>query len=153
MQVITNQQYEIALKNKDYIQVAKKALKSFKLTSSERHESWLIGLWNALKRFEEDKHTKFTTWLYNEVRWAASEVVKNKKISDNQPLHKNLCDDVTEDILYQIVPDDLRNLLEDKVLGRYSNKELQLKYGISANRLKTLFTRIKNFLVLEKNGV
>jgi DNA-directed RNA polymerase specialized sigma24 family protein len=76
-----DEKIEIALENKDYQAVMNKAASSFsrQLSKDEIHTCKLHAMWKSLKNWDKNKASKFTTYLYNGVRYECIREVKFKK--------------------------------------------------------------------------
>ena len=76
-----NEKIEKALQNKDLQAVMNKAASSFtrQLSQDEIYTCKLNALWKSLKNWDENKASKFTTYLYNGVKFECIREVKFKK--------------------------------------------------------------------------
>jgi DNA-directed RNA polymerase specialized sigma24 family protein len=76
-----NRDIEIALKDKELEGIMNKAASGFnkQLSEDELYTCKINALWKSLKNWDEDKNSKFTTYLYNGVKFECIREVKFKK--------------------------------------------------------------------------
>lgn len=145
-----NLQIENALKNKDIINIMYKATKSFsnQLDEDILYSCKLHALWKAYLNFDKNVGTKFTTYLYNGIRFECLKEIKlKKKYSKNiAPLHPNIADKTAVDILQIDLFDEAKSdndvdMLKDK-MSYLSNGKIAEKHGVTR---ETLRKRYKKF--------
>lgn len=81
--LITNEDFEAALEDIDNKRIMRAACKKYKpyLDADTLHGCRIIGLWKCLKK-QSDGEAKFTTRLFNYVKWECQkELVRNNKSS------------------------------------------------------------------------
>ncbi len=141
---------EDALKNKDIVNIMHDASKTFRkqLDEDTIHSCKLYALWRSLINFKPEKNIKFTTYLYNAVKFEClKHLKKNKKhVQNRKTLHGNMKSDNSTDIMLidlfdEAKNDDERQLLVDK-LNYISNGKIAQKYGVTR---ETLRKRYKKF--------
>ncbi len=126
---VSNDEYEAALANDDYIKIGRSVLKQFRLDVDERKEAWLKGLWDALKKYNPAK-AKFTSYLYRCVFYRALKMAYKKppKLLKEAKTFNN-------DSVYNWT-NEQSNLVIDRVLGRLTFQELSKKYNLSVYLIK-----------------
>lgn len=121
---------ENALKDKDITKIMIKASNSFKsqLDSDEIYTCKLNALWKAIKNFNPDKNTKFTTYLYQGVFIECLKELKFKQKSSrcNKRLHNNMPSNNANllyiDMLDEAKTDEERQLMIDKISNQTINE-------------------------------
>jgi len=136
---VSNEVYEAALSNEDYIKIGKSVTRQFKLDNDARLECWLFGLWDALKKYS-NKGTKFTTYLYNCVWYRCLKMVCRKEykyLSLNNLAQRDKQDSIINDV---------SQLILDRIIGRMSLEELAIKYKSSRHKVKKQLNQELNYL-------
>ena len=89
MQVVSDVEFEVALKNDSYNKIMQSAAKPFrkKLVPDELERCKLIALWTALKNYKSTYNCQFTSYLYRGVRIECLRILKDKK---RQPKYVNI---------------------------------------------------------------
>ena len=69
--IVSNEVFNKALSNEDYIKIMNKAARSYRniIATDGLLECKMIALWQALKNFDKSCNVKFTSFLYNSVDW------------------------------------------------------------------------------------
>lgn len=119
-----------AMNDKDITKIMIKASNSFKsqLDVDEIHTCKLNALWKAIKNFNPNKKTKFTTYLYQGVYIECLKELKfkQKSRSCNKKLHNNVSssnsDSLFIDILDEAKTEEERNLIIDKISNKTINE-------------------------------
>ncbi len=133
--MITNQEFETALKNEDNIKIMKAASRKFRrlLSVDEVYNCSLHGLFNALK--VNKLGIKFTTILYSNVNWACLDYLNKNKVKDDRPASSSL--DIPVDSNWTIdeyvdgLPNDLKNVLKQKYEDNMTLFEIGAANGYS----------------------
>lgn len=110
-------------------------------------------IWSAAKSYSKDKGTQFSTWLYNEVRFARlayyKQIKKFTQLQDAITIESSITDSVklplydddAVDLLsaylekFQIIPDSEKNLNKD--LSKRECLVIKLRYFSKFRKLKT----------------
>lgn len=137
--------FETAKDNIDYIKIAKHATKRYSkyLTDDEAYSAQMLGLWDAVQKFDPSKGTKFTTFLYSRVLYAVKNyhLNRDKKYKDKHKSyeHGDLNAVINSKKLYassskilEIITDlsdEDRLLLEEKYVYNMTYDEIAKKYG------------------------
>lgn len=82
---ITNEEYELALGNKDNLRIMWRVTSRYKLDRDEAHCCRLDGLWKALATYNGTR--KFTSHLYDCVKYKCLHMLKKKKKQKWNYLH------------------------------------------------------------------
>lgn len=71
MNKITNEDYEAALNNIDYIKIMKFASRPYQkaIPPDDLYELKLVTLWESLLKYDISLNTKFTTFLHQQIRF------------------------------------------------------------------------------------
>lgn len=145
-----NLKMEKALNNTDIINIMFKASKTFanQLDEDTIHSCKLYALWRSLINFKPDRNIKFTTYLYNSVKFEClKHLKKNKKHVQNRSiLHQNIQSIKSADILTIDLFDETKNDAEKQMLidkmNYMSNSKMAEKHGVTR---ETLRKRYKKF--------
>lgn len=126
---------ENALSDKDITKIMIKASNSFKsqLDADEIKTCKLNALWKAIKNFNPDKKTKFTTYLYQgvfieclkELKFKQKSKVCNKKLHNNVPSTNT--DLLVIDLLDEAKTQEERDLIIDKISNKTINEMAQTR--------------------------
>lgn len=144
-----DEKIEIALENKDYQALMHKAASSFsrQLSKDEIHTCKLHAMWKSLKNWDKNKASKFTTYLYNGVRFECIREVKFKK-KDHGMGGRDLdqiCSSGNMHIGEVDILDEIKALPDAEIMldraKNYTIKEISDKHDI--NR-ETIRRKIKN---------
>lgn len=84
--MVTNQQFEEALKNKDNVRLINFITNKYakKLDKDIRRECGLIALWRALKKYDPKFGQKFTSSLYRFIHWECRRELAKRDQEDYQ---------------------------------------------------------------------
>ena len=130
--VIDDIEFEEALKNMDNKLIMEKAVSSFRRTieSDELHRCKLIALWEAMQKWNPEGR-KFTSFLYQKVRWECLKVVQQKKKHPCYPLIRDEAGYPTSDFneLIEILPDDMQDVLVKRYVYQMTLREISQYYG------------------------
>jgi hypothetical protein len=98
--IVTNEEFETALKDTDNIKIMRKACQPFSdiLSNGERKSCQLEALWKTLQKYHDGLQIKFTTSLYNHVKWECHRQLKEtKKVRKDQALSaKKSCNKIDQ---------------------------------------------------------
>lgn len=125
MGTVTNTEYEKALENIDYQKIMHSASAKYMtyIEELELENCRLIGLWRALEDFDPERQVKFTSYLYDRVKYECKKTItKNKK---TEIVHSGLIANAIDKNNYQESVDivdgienslgpELQNLVEKK---------------------------------------
>jgi DNA-directed RNA polymerase specialized sigma subunit len=155
MRTVTNEEYNLALKNEDYIKIGKSILRKFKFNIDLRRECWLIGLWDALRNYNSSKKIKFTTYLYYRILWLA---IRKAKQNTHELTYLDSkvtvgYEDSYLDEIFEIIPSKYRKIVYSKYVDNMTIKELSEKYSLSSQTITKYIKIGLDYLKLEKNGV
>jgi len=145
-----NLKIEKALKNSDINNIMFKASKTFisQLDEDTIHSCKLYALWRSLVNFKPDRNIKFTTYLYNAVKFEClKHLKKNKRHTQNRSiLHENIKCSKSTDVLIVDLFDEAKNDVEKQLLvdkmNNISNSKIAEKHGVTR---ETLRKRYKKF--------
>lgn len=160
--MVSNKEFEIALKNKDNINIMNSASTKYQsiLENDILQSCKLIGLWKAML-FNAKQHitSKFTTLLYNYVSWECQqEIRRNRKYSSRyvdyqddyiDSKHYNTIDII--DILDGLKPQE-QELLTKRYIENMTLVEIGQALGISKDTVRTKIIDILDN-VRNKQGV
>ena len=127
--IVSNEEYNAAVNNVDFIKIGRSVTRKFKLDKDLRHECWLYGLWDALKKFSDIKSNKFTTYLYNCVYWRCLKEACRKP-QKTYMLPPNIVSPTYQDV-FEELPTEYKDIIVDRIVYRLSFKELAAKYQLS----------------------
>ena len=131
--VITNEEFELALKNMDNRLIMEKACSSFK-KSIEREELYrckLIALWEAMIHWNPEGR-KFTSFLYQKVNWECLKVLQKQKKHRSLPLTMDTACrpyQYSIDELVEVLPPELQDILVKRFVHRMTLREISQIYG------------------------
>lgn len=145
-----NLKMENALKNTDITNIMFQASKTFvrQLDEDTIHSCKLYALWRSLVNFKPDRNIKFTTYLYNAVKFEClKHLKKNKRHTQNRStLHENIQSHKSTDVLIVDLFDETKNDAEKEMLidkmNYMSNGKIAEKHGVTR---ETLRKRYKKF--------
>lgn len=152
-----NTKIELAMKNKDIVNIMNKASKRFsnQLDKDIIYNCQLNALWKSFLHFKPEKNTKFTTYLYNGVFIECLKEIKfqQKYSKFNRKLHENIVkqsdpyfmidimDEMQTEEEKQLFLDKLSNMtIEEIARKRNSNRETTRK------KIKKLITNLQKKL-------
>ena len=153
---ITSQEIQSTYDEYDTLmsRVAKKYKKY--ITYDEINNCKLHAVYKALKTYDKDKHTKFSTFLCYHVNWEIGDFLKTEMRFKIRHKHKvvevlyNL-DIKTVDMLIDMDSFEHSDIARDKIEQGMSFSEIAKKYKIGKETARKRFLKfIKNF---EENGV
>ena len=146
-----NKDIDVCIKDQDYQNIMEKACVKFRcvLSRDEIESIKLTSLWRALDRYDDNRGTKFTSYLYRgtylECKTYANFVVKGRKADDKYfgQYHSNLPDVEGSTASVELI-EELQNIDGGFILiESYYNKmkptDICEKYNITVkeiNRLK-----------------
>lgn len=110
------------------------------------------SLWEAIRKYDFNKHTKFSTYLYQTTRWKCLEYIRLRK-----PISKDYIEIDSQNHKYKTnyryintildLTNENKNLLIDRYIGRLTIKEMGEKYEIPQEtiriKLKKIIEKIK----------
>jgi len=141
--VISDEDFKKALNDVDNKKIIKTVLSKFDkyLDLEERKSCGLIGLWRCLQGHKSSFNRKFTSSLWNFVKWACINEVKKKYrhtyISLDDNLHSNKISNnkicminELKDSLNSLNP-ELREVVEEYYFGKYTLEEIGKHHGYS----------------------
>lgn len=147
--IISNNEFEVAYDNIDNQKIMRAACKKYKmfLDSDVLHGCRLNGLWKCLIYHKShDTEVKFTTSLYNYVKWECQKEIE-KKIKNRQTasLDVNSCiisgrepdermGHVTE--CMRKLPADEQNLIKHRYIDGMTLQEIGVVYNISKETVR-----------------
>ena len=137
---ISNSDFERALNDKNNVLIMEKAILPFRssLTHDEMIECKLISLWEAMKSWKREKRGKFTTFLYQKVRWQCIKIVQGN----------NKCRYLTGNNEDERIPDTVYFHLRNKWHNPYITDSPTDLYLVKANVQKTtLFDKYLHLLI------
>ena len=128
----SNEEFNKALFNLDNIKIIKKALgKYYKILNHDELKSCsYLGLWESLKRWDLKKGKKFTTYLYDQVKWHCQKLINdNKKTINLESLSSNVQEKVKSDNIYILecmskIPKKYKDILYKYYFERYNLEEI-----------------------------
>ena len=129
---ISNSDFERALNDKNNVLIMEKAILPFRssLTHDEMIECKLISLWEAMKSWKREKRGKFTTFLYQKVRWQCIKIVQGNNKCRYLPLtiEKQSLSNVN---IYEVI-EKLPHNLKDILIKRYI-------YGMTLREISQIY--------------
>jgi|LakMenEpi12Oct12_1017442.scaffolds.fasta_scaffold00034_6 DNA-directed RNA polymerase specialized sigma24 family protein len=149
---------DIAMKDKDIVNIMNKACSLFyrQLDSDTLYTCKINALWKSLLNYDENKNTKFTTYLYKGVLiecLKAAKFEKKSKDLHNKMLHVNVAGKDNPihiiDILDELKTQEEKDLILDK-LANMTIQEMADKRNYSREtvrkKLKKIFAHLQNRL-------
>ena len=145
-----NLKIENALQDKDIVNIMNKATKTFssQLDEDVIYSCKLYALWRSIVNFDPNRNIKFTTYLYNAVKFECLKIVKkNKKHTKNRRMvHSNMQSPNSTDVLMidlfdEAKTEEQKEYLVDK-MNYTSNGKIAEKHGVTR---ETLRKRYKKF--------
>jgi len=133
---VSNQIYENALNNQDNIMIMHSAGSCFihALDKDEMYRCKLIALWEALKLWKPDGGSKFTAFLYQRVTWECLKALQyeNKHTNVNLDyIDREASPETDMSEMLEILPDDLKGVVEKRYIYRMTLREIGDEYGYS----------------------
>lgn len=148
--VISNEKYEAALNNKDNIMIMHSAGAGFLsiLDADELHRCKLMALWKALQAWEEDRGTKFTGFLYQQVKWECLKNIHQNKTRDIQMDYVELA--VLPDTpMYELLDglsDDLKDMVEKRYVYGMTLREIGNEYGFCYETIRKRLKKARHYM-------
>lgn len=145
-----NLKIENALNDKDIVNIMNKASKTFmsQLDEDVIYSCKLYALWRSLVNFDPSRNIKFTTYLYNAVKFECLKIAKknkkhvtNRRMIHNNMKSKNSTDVLMIDLFDEANTDQEREYLVEK-MNYTSNGKIAEKHGVTR---ETLRKRYKKF--------
>ena len=158
MNEVTNEQIEEALKNKQYIGIMKKASEKFLkyMDEDEIRTCQLNALWNSMKNYKPK--SKFTTYLYNYVKYECLNYMTFLEKSDitNWEMNKpaNIKIDDINDLISILADKELEEIMVKRFVENKTLKEIGDEYNTSyetiRKKLKKSMKIIRDFVEEDK---
>ena len=131
-QEINNEEFLIALKNQDNLRIMNKVcgIYSKTLSKDELHRCKLLALWKALSKFNPSLGKKFTSFLYNSIKWECQkEIYSVNKYRRGTVYHDGLFEHFERydtDILdaIDILPQKLSKVIKQKFFHSMTMEEI-----------------------------
>ena len=159
MRAVSNEEYELHIKNVEYLKIAQSVTKKFKnsLEPDILKRCYLIGLWNALAYHREGFHKKFETslheWVYRQCCAEMSALKKDARTKDAIVKKKNAGFDEPEEIPSLFLEDLKKEFNEEELLmliDCYSNKksvrELAENHNFEKSKIALLKKKLKEYV-------
>jgi RNA polymerase sigma factor (sigma-70 family) len=150
---ISNKQYEDALNNNNNRAIIEHACKTFIgiIPDDELQHCKLIALWESLQRYRPEKGKKFTSFLYQKVRW---ECYKALKQINKEKRYVSIIEDVVGkdsdenfDEWLELLPDkESKKLIEQRFLQKMTLKEIGKYHGYSYETARKRINKIINYI-------
>ena len=142
--------FEEEKKNKDNINIIKKVIRGYSRLLNKDDINYIkdYSLWRAISKYKNNSNMKFSTYLYNHVRWECLQYIKElSKKSQNlhrlrEPSYRNNMKYV--DLMLDINDED-KTFLIDRYIGRMSIEEIGKKHSIPRET-----ARLKLIKIIEK---
>jgi len=149
--------YEHYVNDVETMKIAQNAASSFRnvLSQDEIRSCILTAILRAVKKYDKESNTKFTSYLHNGVVFECLSQRKSNK-NDNNQLHVNITDNRdefadldTRDLIESVCDDP--SLIFDRFYGNMTIKELAEKRSVCGEtiriRLQKNLEKIKRALV------
>lgn len=155
---ITNKEFEAAIKDENFIKIAKSIFKKFgkvRWTADDKREIYLDALWYSLTNWDETKSI-FTTYFYNNIRYKILTFVDKNKLKEltnfnlSRILGKEKHQDDNLDNIIGGLHDKYKTPIMQKFVLGMSAKEIGSENGYSRDYALKL---IKKGIRLLKRGV
>lgn len=145
-----NEKIELALKNKDIVNIMNKACRRFnkQLDKDILNTCQLNALWKCFVHFNPEKGAKFTTYLYNGVFIECLKEIKfkNKYNFCNKKLHDNIIKNSDPYFIVDIM-DELKNTEEKELfLDKLSNMTIEEMAQKRGSNRETTRKKIKKMI-------
>lgn len=130
--VIENKDFESALANLDNKLIMDKACASFRniIERDELYRCKLVALWEAMQKWNPQGR-KFTSFLYQKVRWECLKVVQIQKKQRLLPILRDEASHFTSDFheMIEILPLELQDILVKRYIYNMTLREISQFYG------------------------
>ena len=131
---ISNEVYEQALSNRDNLMIMHSAGSRFMsaLDADEIHTCKLMALWKALQKWKADHGSKFTGFLYQQVKWEClKNINQNKKNKDVQVDHvdREVLPETPICEILDCIPKNLRDIVEKRYVYGMTLREIGEQHG------------------------
>jgi RNA polymerase sigma factor (sigma-70 family) len=146
---VSNDEFTIAWENKEYQKIISTAIQPFlkNLSLEESIEVRQMGLWEAMRRYEPIKKPKFTSYLYQIIRWQCGRIIysrKKPKYRTNVKI-ENYSSNVHKNVPFFELVDGLTNLEEKVVRDRFienrSLHDIGQRHDISHQTVQNVLKR------------
>lgn len=149
--MVSNEEYENALKNYDNVMIMHSASLRFAnaLDQDELHRCKLIALWEALQAWKPNGGNKFTAFLYQRVCWECLKNINynNKKKNINLDyIDQEVLPDTPVSEVLEVLPEDLRNIVEKRYIYNMTFREIGEEYGYSYEAIRKKLKKAKESL-------
>lgn len=161
--------FEEAWQIRDNQRIIRKVLSKFKINKEDGLQCGRIALFKALQQFDINKNVKFTSYLYNWVRWEILNFLNEDKkkiygklkrhsINDNLIIIEDFFEDfLEEDYINYIIgmlPESEGKLVKQRFFERLTLKEIaqQNNYSLETARKKINIILNKINYIRGKNG-
>ncbi len=149
---ITNEAFEAALKNMDNKLIMEAACSSFRksIEKDELYRCKLIALWEAMIHWNPSGR-KFTSFLYQKVKWECLKVVKKQKALKCTPLRMDVKANYGNSYINELIeslPLDLQDILVKRYVHSMTLREISEIYGLCH---ETIRRRIRKAIQILKN--
>lgn len=153
--MISNEIYENALYNKHNSLIMHKASVSFLslLDNDEIYRCHLMALWKTLKFWDISGGRKFTSSLYQYVKWECLKTLKFKRENKNiniENVDQEVLPNTHVDEILECLSPELRNIVKKRYLHGMTlveiGNECNVCHETIRNRLKEASSRIKKIL-------
>ena len=130
---------EECLKDKDIVMIMRKVSwpYEYNIDRDEIDSIKMDILWNCIKKYDSNRGTKFTSYLYQQLSFALRSRVKKKKkeypsefIKDNTPCYKSISDTNCYDLL-EGLPEDVSYIIQQRYFKNMTMNEIGSANGYS----------------------
>lgn len=139
-----------ALNNSDIVNIMHEATKTFNkhLDKETIHSCKLYAMWRCLINFNPERGNKFTTYLYNAVKFECLKQLKKDKkhIKNRKMLHNNIADKSSSDTLAIDIFDEIKTEEEKEMLYSKMNyesyAEMAEKQGVTRETARKRYKKL-----------
>ncbi len=147
MREVSNEEFEAAIKNPDYIGIVKSVINNSRknrVSWDERQFCIYNSIWQALRRYQPDRGCQFTSYLYTSTKWCIYRL--NKKTKRHQMLVKTNAG-LSLAKLFKLESRELTDIeidyndqrieiLKDRYISNMLFKEIAVKHEISVESVR-----------------
>lgn len=133
--MITNEEYEVALANKDNQNTVKRALYKYKqsINEDDLYSCGLTALWRSLTYYKKNQGSNFLALLY---KISQQQCINYLRVQNRQLPTCSNCDRVADSDPYfwidlSGIPPDIYMVLNQRYVDRMTMKEIATKNGYS----------------------
>ena len=158
MNKVDNEIFNTAYRNKEYKSVLQKAVRRFKLNipHDDLCRCKLMALWKALQRFDPNRKTRFTSYLYRKTVWECLDYLAAVK-RDRHVRHDNIYN-ITKtpkynrfEVMIEGLSQEYQNIMRQKFVDQMTLHEIGRANGYSYETARQKIAKAIKCLQYEEN--